>query len=88
MTALTDNTPESAIDAEEAQATVLATMTQEEIAQVRTMVHTDRIYSRLVNSIAPMVYGHEVVKKGILLQLLSGLHKTTAEGMQLRGDIN
>ncbi|EEY22227.1 DNA replication licensing factor mcm6 [Verticillium alfalfae VaMs.102] len=66
MTALTDNTPESAIDAEEAQATVLATMTQEEIAQVRTMVHTDRIYSRLVNSIAPMVYGHEVVKKATL----------------------
>ncbi|KAJ3510936.1 hypothetical protein NM208_g15481 [Fusarium decemcellulare] len=35
-----------------------------------------------------MVYGHEVVKKGLLLQLMSGVGKTTPEGMQLRGDIN
>jgi len=28
------------------------------------------------------------VKRGILLQLLGGVHKTTAEGMKLRGDIN
>lgn len=52
------------------------------------MVHGDHIYSRLVQSIAPMVYGHEVVKKGLLLQLMSGVPKSTAEGMQLRGDIN
>ena len=29
-----------------------------------------------------------MVKKGLLLQLMSGVHKTTPEGMQLRGDIN
>ena len=28
------------------------------------------------------------VKRGILLMLLSGVHKTTSEGMRLRGDIN
>jgi hypothetical protein len=33
------------------------------------------IYSRLVSSIAPTVYGHEIVKKGILLQLMGGVHK-------------
>lgn len=73
---------------EEAQSSVLASMNTAEIDDLRAMVHGDRIYSRLVNSIAPMVYGHEYVKKGILLQLMSGVHKTTAEGMQLRGDIN
>jgi DNA replication licensing factor MCM6 len=35
-----------------------------------------------------MVYGHEIVKKGLLLQLMGGLSKTTPEGMALRGDIN
>jgi DNA replication licensing factor MCM6 len=73
---------------EDAQAAVLASMNPSEIEDLRAMVHGDHIYSRLVGSIAPMVYGHEVVKKGLLLQLMSGVHKSTPEGMQLRGDIN
>lgn len=73
---------------ESEQEAVLASMTQAEIEELRAMVHSDHIYSRLVNSIAPMVYGHEVVKKGLLLQLMGGLSKTTPEGMALRGDIN
>ncbi|KAI9052838.1 hypothetical protein LZ554_003111 [Drepanopeziza brunnea f. sp. 'monogermtubi'] len=71
-----------------AQEAVLASMTQTEIEDLRKMVHTDHIYSRLVNSLAPTVYGHEIVKKGLLLQLMGGLSKTTSEGMSLRGDIN
>ena len=71
-----------------AQEAVLASMTEAEINELRTMVHTPHIYSRLVNSIAPMVYGHEIVKKGLLLQLMGGVSKTTPEGMALRGDIN
>lgn len=71
-----------------AQEAVLASMTPSEIDDLRKMVHSDHIYARLVNSLAPMVYGHEIVKKGLLLQLMSGLSKTTPEGMQLRGDIN
>jgi len=52
------------------------------------MIDSDYIYSRLVESIAPTVYGHELVKKGVLLQLMGGVHKNTPEGMHLRGDIN
>ncbi|RCI08908.1 hypothetical protein L249_4929 [Ophiocordyceps polyrhachis-furcata BCC 54312] len=73
---------------EDVQAAVLASMSHDEIQELKAMVYKEHIYSRLVQSIAPTVYGHEVVKKGILLQLMSGVHKTTAEGMQLRGDIN
>lgn len=73
---------------EEAQSAVLASMNSADILELRDLVHSEHIYSRLVNSLAPMVYGHEVVKKGLLLQLMSGVHKTTAEGMELRGDIN
>ena len=43
---------------------------------------------QLADSIAPATFGHQEVKRGILLMLLSGVHKTTAEGMRLRGDIN
>ena len=83
-----NNTAESYASAEDAQAAVLSSMNSSEIEDLRAMVHGDHIYSRIVQSIAPMVYGHEVVKKGLLLQLMSGVHKTTPTGMQLRGDIN
>ena len=71
-----------------AQEAYLETLGPHEIEELRQMVHGDRIYSRLVNSLAPMVYGHEIVKKGLLLQLLGGVSKSTPEGMALRGDIN
>lgn len=82
------NNLETAETVKELQDAVLASYTQAEIQDLRAMVHSDHIYGRLVQSLAPMVYGHEIVKKGILLQLLSGVSKTTPEGMQLRGDIN
>ena len=42
----------------------------------------------MVESICPNTFGHREVKRGILLMLLGGVHKTTAEGIKLRGDIN
>ncbi|KAJ2927898.1 hypothetical protein H1R20_g9216, partial [Candolleomyces eurysporus] len=63
-------------------------LTTAEYDELRAMIDSDHIYSRLVQSIAPTVYGHEIVKKGLLLQLMGGVHKQTPEGMHLRGDIN
>ncbi|KAH3900901.1 related to DNA replication licensing factor MCM6 [Saccharomycodes ludwigii] len=66
----------------------LSSLSPEEINELKEMVKNENIYYDLVKSIAPAVFGHEPVKKGILLQLLSGVHKTTVEGIKLRGDIN
>ena len=73
---------------DEAQEAYLQSLTRAEIEDLKMMVHSDHIYSRLVNSLAPMVYGHEIIKKGLLLQLMGGVSKATKEGLQLRGDIN
>lgn len=73
---------------DQAQQDYLDTLTHAEIEDLRTMVQAPNIFMRLVDSLAPMVYGHTVVKKGLLLQLLSGVSKVTPEGMALRGDIN
>ena len=75
-------------DEDREQDDFLNTLTPAEIAELKSMVHSDHIYSRLVNSIAPTVYGHEIIKKGLLLQLMGGVHKFTPEGMALRGDLN
>jgi DNA replication licensing factor MCM6 len=63
-------------------------LTQQDLDELKAMIHSDYIYSRLVDSVAPTVYGHEIIKKGLLLQLMGGVHKQTPEGMHLRGDIN
>ncbi|EJD45673.1 DNA unwinding-related protein [Auricularia subglabra TFB-10046 SS5] len=67
---------------------VISSLTQQELQELQAMVDNKYIYSELVESIAPTVYGHELVKKGLLLQLMGGVHKTTKEGMNIRGDIN
>ncbi|OMJ21101.1 DNA replication licensing factor mcm6 [Smittium culicis] len=59
---------------------------KEEVLEMAGMKNT--IYSRIVQSIAPTVFGHDEVKRGILLQLMGGVHKVTHEGIKLRGDIN
>ncbi|EPQ28714.1 uncharacterized protein PFL1_03518 [Pseudozyma flocculosa PF-1] len=68
--------------------TLMDSLTEAERDELEAMVMSDDIYSRLVHSIAPTVYGHDIVKKGILLQLMGGVHKQTREGIHLRGDIN
>ncbi|CCF57789.1 hypothetical protein KAFR_0D01430 [Kazachstania africana CBS 2517] len=75
-------------DYEKDQEVFLNSLTSEEINELKEMVKDDHIYDKLVKSIAPAVFGHEAIKKGILLQMLGGVHKKTVEGINLRGDIN
>lgn len=69
-------------------AVVHMTRAEQEIAN--RMQNEEGLYSKLANSISPSVYGHEEVKKGILLMLFGGVHKKTqgTESMKLRGDLN
>ncbi|CAE6433643.1 unnamed protein product [Rhizoctonia solani] len=46
------------------------------------------LYSKLAASIAPEIYGHEDVKKALLLLLIGGVTKSMGDGMKIRGDIN
>ncbi|KAI8352356.1 MCM2/3/5 family-domain-containing protein [Mortierella sp. GBAus27b] len=67
----------------------LDSLKQEEIDELRDMVNLEgQIYNKLALSIAPAVFGHHTVKQGLLLQMMGGVHKTTPEGINLRGDIN
>ncbi|OXH40157.1 minichromosome maintenance protein 6 [Cryptococcus neoformans] len=75
-------------DGQEDRESFLRSLTSQELDELRGMLNSDNIYQSLVQSIAPTVYGHEIVKKGILLQLMGGVHKQTQEGIHLRGDIN
>ncbi|KAI9091287.1 MCM2/3/5 family-domain-containing protein [Phlyctochytrium arcticum] len=72
-------------DVEEA---VMRQFSEEEVAELREMQADKLVYQKLVNSVAPHIFGHDNIKKGLLLQLLGGVHKVTPEGIHLRGDVN
>eukprot|EP00485_Elphidium_margaritaceum_P009844 CAMPEP_0202685544 /NCGR_PEP_ID=MMETSP1385-20130828/1337_1 /ASSEMBLY_ACC=CAM_ASM_000861 /TAXON_ID=933848 /ORGANISM="Elphidium margaritaceum" /LENGTH=722 /DNA_ID=CAMNT_0049339921 /DNA_START=95 /DNA_END=2260 /DNA_ORIENTATION=+ len=57
--------------------------------EIAAMSVDAEIYDKLSASIAPEIYGLDDVKKALLLLLVSGVTKTSAEdGMMIRGDIN
>ncbi|KAL2861231.1 MCM DNA helicase complex subunit MCM6 [Aspergillus lucknowensis] len=81
--------PDPEPDDDQAQEAFLQSLSPSEVNDLKSMVHSEYIYSRLVDSIAPMIYGHRQIKKGLLLQLVGGVAKSTEqESLQLRGDIN
>lgn len=57
-------------------------------AQIKDIVQDSDAYSHLAASIAPEIFGHEDVKKALLLQLVGADTKVLADGMKIRGDIN
>ena len=67
---------------------VVQQFTPEELDELYQMKESSTLYRDLAKSVAPAVYGHEEVKKGILLMLFGGVHKQTPEGINLRGDLN
>lgn len=76
------------LDDEPTTRQVALEMTTAQRAELRAMRNSPRLYEQLVDSMVPNTFGHREVKKGILLMLLGGVHKTTADGIKLRGDIN
>lgn len=70
------------------QTEFLNNLSDAELSELKAMVSDNHAYLKLVQSVAPAVFGHEVIKKGILLQMLGGVHKQTVDGINLRGDIN
>jgi DNA replication licensing factor MCM7 len=64
---------------------VLTDAIREQIAQLSA---SGDLYGRLARSISPNIYGHEDVKKALLLLLVGGVPKETSDGMRIRGELN
>lgn len=60
----------------------------EAMAKIRNLHSLGGVYHKLSQSIAPEIYGHEDVKKILLLLLCGGVTKEMGDGMRIRGDIN
>ncbi|EGO59510.1 hypothetical protein NEUTE1DRAFT_79694 [Neurospora tetrasperma FGSC 2508] len=65
-----------------------ATITDTDIRNINKISKKPKVFELLSQSLAPSIYGHDYIKKAILLMLLGGMEKNLENGTHLRGDIN
>lgn len=63
-------------------------ITEEEERQIKELAEDPRLYQKLIDSIAPSIFGYERIKEAILLQMVGGVHKTRKDGVVSRGDMH
>lgn len=63
-------------------------ITKEEVEQIKALADDPRLHERVINSMAPSIYGHERIKEAIVLQLIGGVRKVRDDGIITRGDMH
>ncbi|MFQ6619345.1 hypothetical protein Gotur_000962, partial [Gossypium turneri] len=60
----------------------------DEEEQIAKLAEDVNIYNKLAQSLAPEIYGHEDVKKALLLLLVGDPYRKLKDGMKIRGDLH
>ncbi|BBH10466.1 Minichromosome maintenance 2/3/5 family protein [Prunus dulcis] len=60
----------------------------DEEEQIVRLADDGDIYNKLARSLAPEIYGHEDIKKALLLLLVGAPHRKLKDGMKIRGDLH
>ncbi|KAI8964335.1 MCM-domain-containing protein [Daldinia sp. FL1419] len=63
-------------------------LTEEDEHEIRKLSRDPQVVDKIINSIAPSIYGHTDIKTAIALSLFGGVAKVTKGEHHLRGDIN
>ena len=63
-------------------------ISKEDEQKIKTLAEDPDIYTKLVKSLAPSIYGHNRIKEALLLQMVSGIKKRRADGSMTRGDMH
>jgi len=60
----------------------------EEERQILDLAKDPLIHNKLINAVAPSIYGYEHLKESIMYLLFSGVAKLLPDGIRIRGDTN
>lgn len=61
---------------------------KEDEIKIKELAEDPAIYQKIVNSVAPSIFGFEQIKEAMMLQIVGGVRKTRKDGMITRGDIH
>lgn len=64
------------------------TVNEEEEKQIKAIANDPKYLRKLINSVAPSIYGLDEIKESLLLQLVGGVRKRRDDGVITRGDIH
>jgi replicative DNA helicase Mcm len=60
----------------------------EEEKIIKSLAKNTDVYERLINSFAPHIQGHAIIKESILLLMVGSTQRIMGDGTKIRGDIN
>ncbi len=63
-------------------------ISEEDKAEIIELSQSPDIYEKMIESMAPSIYGYEQEKLSIILQLFSGVTKHLPDGSRIRGDLH
>ncbi|MDY7081157.1 MAG: LAGLIDADG family homing endonuclease, partial [Halobacteria archaeon] len=63
-------------------------ITPEDVEAIREISNSSNLFDKMVNSIAPSIYGYEHMKLAMVLQLFSGVTKRLPDESRIRGDMH
>lgn len=60
-------------------------ITEKDIENIKSISKTPDIFTKMSQSLAPSIFGHDYIKKALLLLLLGGVEKNLENKTHLRG---
>ncbi|RCI02803.1 MCM DNA helicase complex subunit [Rhizopus stolonifer] len=63
-------------------------ITDRDIVQITELARKKNAFKMLAESLAPSIWGHQYIKRAVLMMLLGGVEKNLENGTHIRGDIN
>jgi len=63
-------------------------ISKEDIAKIKELSKDPMLNQKMVDSIAPSIYGYSLIKEALVLQLMGGVRKDRKDGVVTRGDIH
>ena len=63
-------------------------ISQEDEKMIKSLSKSPDLYQQLIDSFAPHITGHEIVKESILLLMAGSTQRELQDGSKIRGDIN
>jgi replicative DNA helicase Mcm len=63
-------------------------ISEEDKKKIEELRNDKKLFQKLINSVAPSIYGYGRVKEALLMQLMGGSHKERSDGTRTRGDMH